>query len=453
MRRRTLLNTAVATAAMATTAGARRAGATQNPLKVIVIGAGMAGLVAARQLVGRGHEVIVLEARNRLGGRTWTSAAWADAPVDLGASWIHELDGNPLTPLAHDAGAKLITTSYNSVVFYESNGQPMNAARLAHLSALKIAHERALEHGQDLEVDRSVRVTVENQLNWDSLDLADKELISFITNSTVEQEYAGSRDEISTYWFDSMEGYQGADAIFANGYQDLTNYLARGLNVRLGHVVNEIDSTMPEIRIMTNRGSFIADRVLVTVPLGVLKAGAIRFVPALSDRKMVAINKLGMGHFNKCYLYFPNQFWPQEDWMEYVPPLSQHGQWSQWLNLARLTGKPILLGFNAGGFARQIEDWDDAEIVASAMARLKLIFGNNIPDPVDFQITRWGQDPYSLGGYSFHTVGSSPAIRDDLAAPISDRVFFAGEATHKQMFATVHGALLSGQRAAAEIGG
>ncbi|MDO5648796.1 FAD-dependent oxidoreductase [Paracoccus sp. (in: a-proteobacteria)] len=449
MHRRSVLNRAVPTAAT----GGGRTGKTHHPLKVVVVGAGMAGLAAAKQLAGRGHEVIVLEARDRLGGRIWTSDAWADAPVDLGASWIHETDGNPLTPLAHDAGAKLMTTSYNSVVFYEANGTPMSAARVAHLSALKAVHHAALARGQDQPVDRPVRETVERQVNWPNLAPADQELLSFITNSTVEQEYAGSQDDISTHWFDSMEGYQGADAAFANGYLTVINHLARGLNVKLGHVVNEIDSTTPKVRILTSKSRFIADRVLVTVPLGVLKSGAIRFTPALPDRKLAAINNLGMGHFNKCYLYFPVQFWPEKDWMEYVPPLSQHGQWSQWLNLARLTGKPIFLGFNAGDFARQIEDWDDAEIVASAMARLKLIFGKNIPDPIDFQMTRWGQDPYSLGGYSFHAVGSSPATRDDLAAPVSGRVFFAGEATHKQMFATVHGALLSGQRAAVDVEG
>ena len=84
------------------------------------------------------------------------------------------------------------------------------------------------------------------------------------------------------------------------------------------------------------------------------------------------------------------------------------------------------------------------------MTRLKQMFGSGIPDPIGFQITRWSQDPYSYGAYSFYKLGSKPVMRDDLAAPIGNRVFFAGEATHRQMFATVHGALLSGQRAATQ---
>jgi monoamine oxidase len=84
------------------------------------------------------------------------------------------------------------------------------------------------------------------------------------------------------------------------------------------------------------------------------------------------------------------------------------------------------------------------------MARLRLIFGQQIPDPLGFQITRWSQDPFSYGAYSFNKLGANPAMRDDLAAPVGNRLFFAGEATHKNMFATVHGALLSGRRAATQ---
>jgi len=426
--------------------------ATASPKKILVIGAGMAGLAAARRLAGQGHQVTVLEGRTRLGGRAWTSTLWPDAPVDLGASWIHEMDGNPLTPLAQQAGAELITTSYDSTIDYDSDGQPIGAARKQRLDELKGEHEWAILQGQDAYQDSSVRATIEDQLDWASLSDEDKDLLGFVTNSTVEQEYAGSRNELSTYWFDSMSGYNGEDAVFADGYRTLVDYLARGLNVQFGQTVTAIDSSTAAVKVITNKGSFIADRVIVTVPLGVLKKAKIKFTPALSSKKSTAIAKLGMGHFNKCYLRFPSQFWPQEDWLEYIPPQSEHGQWSQWLNLGRLTGQPILLGFNAGDFGGQIEAWSDAQIVASAMQRLRHIFGAGIPDPIGFQITRWSQDPFAYGAYSFYKLGSKPAMRDDVAAPIGNRVFFAGEATHRQMFATAHGAYLSGLKAATLAG-
>lgn len=450
MNRRKLLQSASLAMVAAMASRASFGAVTANPKKVVVIGAGLAGLAAARQLAGQGHQVTILEGRTRVGGRTWTSALWPDAPVDLGASWIHETVGNPLTPLAQQAGAQLITTSYDSVVDYDINGQPITAARAARLEELKGEHEWAITQGQNDNIDRSVRTTIESQLDWASLSEADKDLHSFITNSTVEQEYAGSRNELSTYWFDSMSGYDGEDAVFADGYRTLVNYLSRGLNIQLGQVVSAINSSTATVSITTNKGSFTADKVIVTVPLGVLKKGTIKFTPALSSKKSTAISKLGMGNFNKCYLRFPTQFWPQEDWLEYIPPQSEHGKWSQWLNLARLTGKPILLGFNAGDFGGQIEAWTDAQIVSSAMQRLRKIFGSSIPDPTSFQITRWSQDPFSYGAYSFYKLGSKPAMRDDLAAPVGTRVFFAGEATHRQMFATAHGAYLSGVKAATQ---
>ena len=422
--------------------------ATSSPKKIIVIGAGMAGLAAARQLTGQGHQVTVLEGRTRLGGRTWTSAAWPDAPVDLGASWIHETDGNPLTPLAQKAGAELITTNYNSVVDYDIDGEPISAARKKRLDELKADHEWAITQGQRADQDSSVRSTIEDQLDWASLSEADKALLGFISNSTVEQEYAGSRNEFSTYWFDSMSGYDGEDAVFADGYRTLVNYLASNLNIQLGQIVKSINSSTAQVNVTTNKGSFTADRVIITVPLGVLKKGVIKFTPALPSKKTTAIAKLGMGNFNKCYLRFPSQFWPEEDWLEYIPRQSEHGKWSQWLNLGRLTDQPILLGFNAGDFGGEIEAWSDAQIVTSAMQRLRQIFGDDIPDPIGVQITRWSQDPFSYGAYSFFKLGSTPVMRDDLAAPVGNRLFFAGEATHKQMFATTHGAYLSGLKAA-----
>ena len=395
MNRRDLLKGASLTMVAAMASRASFGATTSSPKNIIVIGAGMAGLAAARQLSGQGHQVTILEGRSRLGGRTWTSAAWADAPVDLGASWIHEMDGNPLTPLAQKAGAQLITTSYDSVVDYDVDGRPINSARKQRLDELKGEHEWAISQGQNANKDSSVRSTIEGQLDWSTLSEDDKELLSFISNSTVEQEYAGSRNELSTYWFDSMGGYAGEDAVFADGYRTLINYLASNLNVQFNQTVKSINSSTAKVSVTTNKGSFTADRVIVTVPLGVLKKGVIKFTPALPSKKTTAIAKLGMGNFNKCYLRFSSQFWPQQDWLEYIPPLAEHGKWSQWLNLGRLTGQPILLGFNAGDFGGEIEAWSDTQIVASAMQRLRQLFGNSIPEPIGYQITRWSQGPRS----------------------------------------------------------
>ncbi|MFF7408959.1 MFS transporter [Streptomyces lydicus] len=196
-----------------------------------------------------------------------------------------------------------------------------------------------------------------------------------------------------------------------------------------------------------------ADHVVVTLPLGVLQSGAVTFGPGLPAAKRTAIDKLGMGVLNKCYLRFPKVFWPDTDWMTYVPGVDKYGQWEQWINITRPTGHPVLLGFNAADFGRTIEGWSDTRIIDSAMGTLRTLFGRDIPAPVGHQITRWASDPYARGSYSYNKIGSTPVMRDHLAAGVDERVHFAGEATHRDSYQTVHGAYLSGIRAAKEVAG
>jgi monoamine oxidase len=144
--------------------------------------------------------------------------------------------------------------------------------------------------------------------------------------------------------------------------------------------------------------------VIVTLPLGVLQAGKVRFTPELPQNKQRAIAKLGMGVLNKCYLRFPDAFWSDEvDWLEYIP--ESHGEWTEWVSFKRAANMPVLLGFNAADRGRALEAWSDERIVASAMQTLRTIYGASIPEPIDYQMTRWATDPFSLGSYSFNPVG------------------------------------------------
>jgi monoamine oxidase len=190
--------------------------------------------------------------------------------------------------------------------------------------------------------------------------------------------------------------------------------------------------------------------LVVTLPLGVLQNQDVVFTPKLPLSKQNAIAKLGMGVLNKCYLRFPRVFWSDKmDWLEYIP--AQQGEWSEWVSFKRAANQPVLLGFNAGNQGREIETWSNEQIVASAMKTLRIIYGTNIPDPVDYQITRWVSDPFSRGSYSYNAVGSTPQMRKNLAAALQQSVFFAGEASNVHYFGTAHGAYLSGLRAAQEI--
>jgi monoamine oxidase len=186
------------------------------------------------------------------------------------------------------------------------------------------------------------------------------------------------------------------------------------------------------------------------LPQGVLKAGYVSFSPPLPEAKLAAIERMRMGILNKVYLRFPRIFWPEEaDMLGYIP--ERKGEWAEWLNIAHYTGQPVLLAFNAADYGRALEDLPDDEIVAAAMATLRTMFGNDIPEPEAALITRWGADIYSHGSYSYMPLGATPDHYDDLAEPLGERVFFAGEATSSDFPATVHGAYLSGLRAAEEI--
>ncbi|WP_374338870.1 flavin monoamine oxidase family protein [Leeia sp.] len=446
LSRRQLLQMALLLSLGSRMGGVHAAG---RPQRVLVLGAGMAGLAAARTLVSQGHAVTLLEARERIGGRIWTSTVWPDVPVDMGASWIHGTQGNPLVSLARQAGARTQATRYASTTSYTPRLGKFTPAIENDLEAWREVIEQALHNVSTQGPDVAVRTVVERAVGWDKLDEDDRAYINYLLNDHFEQEFAGSAEELSARHFDS-EGFDGDDVLFPQGYSQLTDWLARGLTVRLGTVVQSVEQDEREVRVQTSQGRWVADHVIVTLPLGVLQSGQVQFSPPLPQAKQTAIRSLGMGVLNKCYLRFPKVFWPNTDWLTVMPDVAHRGQWQEWINLHRIARQPVLLGFNAVEFGRAIEGWSDRDVVHSAMQTLRSVFGTQIPEPSRWQLTRWGQDPYARGAYSFNKLGSTPEMRDQLAAS-SGRLHFAGEATHRDYFATVHGAWLSGVQAARRL--
>lgn len=418
--------------------------------KVLVIGAGLAGLAAAQKLNKAGYEVLVLEARPRVGGRLWTSLKWADTPVDMGASWIHGVNGNPLTRLADEVKAVRMETSYDRSITYTSDGDELTEQQEKRLKNLRSRLRKAIQAAQDAENDVAIAKVVNQLTNEMEADPDTVRLLNFIVSSEIEQEYAGSAKRLSAHWYDSAKSFGGDDVIFAKGYQVIVDLLSKDLEIRTDEIVTQVDWSNESVRVTTRSSEFTADKVLVTLPLGVLKSASVKFTPALPDATANAIAKLEMGVLNKCYLRFKETFWPKNvDWLEFIP--QRPGEWTEWVSFARVAKKPILLGFNAGEHGRQIETWSDQKIVESAMETLRGTFGDQIPDPIDFQITRWASDPFALGSYSFNSIGSHPKMRQQLAKPHGGKLYFAGEATERDYFGTAHGAYLSGIRAADEI--
>jgi monoamine oxidase len=420
--------------------------------EIVVVGAGAAGLGAATTLRDEGYDVIILEGRNRIGGRVWTNHAWPDAPLDMGASWIHAVKGNPLTELAKKFKVKTLPTDYDNIYTYDSAGIELTDParnrldqRLADLLAALDKSREALD--KDISLGQALKQTAA-KLNLS--DQAQHELDYAITTA-IEHEYAADVSELSLFHWDEGGNFEGGDVVFPGGYDQIINGLAKGLDIRLEQFVRQIEYDPDEgVRITTSQEVFEADYAVITLPLGVLKKGTVNFSPTLPPAKLSAIRRLGMGLLNKLYLRFPEVFWDEDgDFIGYISP--RKGEWNEWLNVYKYIGQPILVGFNAGVYGRQIENLTDEALVAPAMKTLQTVYDGAIPQPEAWLISRWANDPFAWGSYSYLPPGATPADRDALAQPVSNRLFFAGEATSRQYQATVHGALLSGQRAAKEI--
>ncbi len=411
---------------------------------VLVIGAGIAGLRAAEVLAAKGRRVIVLEARDRIGGRIHTDRSWG-VPVDLGASWIHGVQNNPIAALAaaHDITTR--PADYDSAV-YGPDGRRLPDDTLDYLeSQVAGLVEPGREDSPD--ADEPLRTALDRAIGAANLDAPARLAVEMGITESIEHEYAADATELSANHFDAGGRESGGDAFLPGGYDQIVDVVAEGLDVRLGHVVTGIDTSGDRAVVATSGGEFDADAVVVTVPLGVLKARSISFTPPLADSKADAIARLGMGALSKTCLRFDSAFWPSgTELLDLIPDQPRRGQWVESLDLTGLVDVPALMMFNAGGFARAVETMTDADVIASASATLKGLFPR-FSAPTGLLRSSWSVDRYSLGSYSFIAVGSSAADRDALAEP-QRRLVFAGEACSRDHAGTVHGAYRSGEAAA-----
>lgn len=288
---------------------ANSASKTTDKKRILVIGAGLAGLASARELSRQGHQVQILEARDRIGGRIFTSQRWPDLPVDLGASWIHGVEGNPLTQIADEIKAKRLVTSYERTATYQQDGELLTEAEEAELAGLREQVQAALAFAQQQDEDVSIRQAIAHLAEQsDDVEQA-QHLLDFILSSQLEQEYAGSASALSAQWHDAAAEFDGDDAFFVDGYQRITHYLAHNLNISLSQVVTLIEWGAAQVKVTTAQKVHVADQVIVTVPLGVLQQKQLQFTPELPQIKREAIGALGMGVLNKCYLRFAKAFW------------------------------------------------------------------------------------------------------------------------------------------------
>lgn len=342
---------------------------------VVVIGAGVAGLAAARALQREGYRVTVLEGRNRIGGRVHSDRSLG-LPLDLGAQWIEGIDGNPIAHLARGAGVRTEVTDFDNGVVYGPDGRRVSARREREMfQNYRYFLDEIDPLRDDLDDDISLGAAIDGIVardgDWDPSEIRG---LDYSLNVELEHDYAADVHDLSLFWWDAGSEFDGDDVLFPDtGYAWLPKLLGRGLDVRLEHVVNRVEWRSDGVTVLGREALPVA-HVVVTLPLGVLKSGAVTFTPPLPRYKQEAMSRLGSGLLDKLWLRFPRVFWDADvDVISYASPVK--GQWCEWYDFSRHTGEPLLLGFNAATFARSLELRQDEQIVNEAMQVLRTIYG------------------------------------------------------------------------------
>ncbi|XP_065850674.1 probable polyamine oxidase 4 [Euphorbia lathyris] len=425
---------------------------------VIVIGGGISGLAASRVLHEASFKVILLESRDRLGGRIHTDYSFG-YPVDLGASWLHGVcNENPLAPLIRSLGLTLYRTSGDDSVLYDHDLESymlfgMDGHQVPqHLvievgeifkKILKETEKVRDEHTDDMSILQAIWLVLDRHPELRQEGLANEVLQWYICR--MEAWFAVDADLISLKLWDQEHVLSGGHGLMVQGYDPIITALAKDIDIRLNHKVTKVCNGLNEVIVTVADGrNFIADAAIITVPVGVLKANLIQFEPKLPEWKVTAISDLGVGSENKIALQFDKVFWPNVELLGIVAPDSY--ACGYFLNLHKATGHPVLVYMAAGRFAYDLEKLSDEAAANFVMLQLKKMFPD-ATEPMQYLVTRWGTDPNSLGCYSYDVVGKPADLYERLRAPLGN-LFFGGEAVSVEHQGSVHGAYSAGIMAA-----
>lgn len=384
---------------------------------VIIVGAGLAGLTAAKQLDQAGLDVLLLEAQDRIGGRALADTTTFSVPIDYGAAWLHGLETNPLDEIADKLGFHRVDTNLDGPIFVGNRPatEEENQACEEAYEQMEQAMDAAVAAGQDPSVAELVKDAPCSELMMDNV---------------ARFESAAEAEETSVV--DAASFASDDDDFIREGIGAFVAAYGKDVPVRLNSVVTKIQHHPRGVTVELASGErFEGKRVLVTVSTGVLAAGKIAFDPPLPQWKLDAIAALPMGLLNKVVLEFKTDIFgdtPSNSWVMWDGPGRDNVAF-----VIKPLDAPIAVGFHGGQQARDFEK-DDAAALAHVQGALRQMYGPRADSELlRTGLTHWGSNPYSLGSYSAARPGGS-RMHAVMAQPVGDRLFFAGEACARPIY-------------------
>ncbi|HLJ01623.1 MAG TPA: NAD(P)/FAD-dependent oxidoreductase [Bradyrhizobium sp.] len=412
----------------------RRASAATLPREtdIVVVGAGAAGIAAARRIQAANRKVIVVEADSRLGGRCWTDVTTFDMPFDRGARWLHNPDTNPMIKLARNAGLDISPApSGQKIRIGQRNAR---AGETEDFLAALVRANRAIDEAARGRLDVACASVLPGDLGiW--AGTAEFVLGASATGKDLQDisviDKARAQDRNAT-----IGCRQGLGVLIAR--------LGEQVPTALSTPVKQIGWSNREVSVETPAGRIAARAAIVTVSSQVLAAGNIRFTPELPKRQLDAAAKLPLGSYDRIALQLPgNPLGLAHD--EAV--IEQSNSTRTALLSAHIGGSSLCIIDVAGSFGRDLSGQGEKAMVAFAVEWLSKLFGSDAVAAVkQSSATRWNASPFARGAMSVAAPGSQPSRRI-LTEPIGN-LFLAGEATHETLWGTVDGAWESGERAA-----
>lgn len=401
---------------------------------IAVIGAGAAGLAAGLTLQSSGRSFIVLEARDRIGGRAYTDTATLGLPFDCGAHWLHAAAQNPFREIADELGfAYNARLTWADVIRYGGGGplpEEVQKEAIAHIIEVLARISEADTTGPD----KPFSDYLEPGNRWNPL------LEHIIGQITSHDPGDCSTADYARY----VE--EGGDYPVVEGFGALVARHAAGLGVTLSNPVTRVDWSGRRVRLETARGTVTAQTLILAVPVNVPIAGGIRFDPALPAPLVEAFHDCPMGVSEKLAILLDR---PVEGLGHLYGDVIFPDPAKRPFNLhTNPFGRPLLISHMGGSHGRAMERLSDAEAEAIAMEAVVEAFGASFRKRVKKMLrTHWASDPYTLGGYS-HARPGRAASRLRFSEPVADKIVLAGEHCSIPFFSTVHGAHLSGIDAA-----